>query len=1545
MRAYIKVMIFLLLSIFATQQLKAQNTPNISYPGPQVFVAGSQIAPLTIVNTGGAAVVNGQTSTFAGSGTAGAANGTGTAATFNQPSGIVVSSAGVVYVAETGNDKIRKITAAGVVSTLAGSGTVGSANGTGTAASFNNPKGLAMDGSGNIYVADYSNNLIRKITAAGVVTTFAGSGTAGAANGTGTAASFNLPVSLAIDASGNVYVSDYGNHLIRKITSAGVVTTFAGSGTAGAANGTGTAASFNHPFGITLDASGNLYVADQLNNMVRKISSTGVVTTLAGSSSAGNVNGAGTAARFSGPVSITNDAAGNIYVGEMGNYDIRAITPSGQVTTLSGAFAIAARQDGQGSIAAFNYPFCIDADKYGNIFVADYNNNEIRKTVTTAFAIVGTLPSGLVLNTATGTITGKPVTVSAPVSYAVAAYNSYGADTAAISIEVDPGGVINPTQYLNYITIYTPRVPGLLTSTGLDSASTDKSKLQATVQYFDGIGRPIQTVQVKASPTGHDMVIPVTYDQFGRELIKYDPYPITGTLANDGSFKPTAVADQSAFYAAPVAGVRSNTFPYAETLEEPSVIGRPLEQGASGDNWQLTGKPGASSPGHTIKMVYTTNNNITWATDSVNSLQVALYQATINSNQSRTLISGGHWSSNQLDVTITKDENWVSGRAGTSETYTDKEGHVVLKRVYNYTATLEVLSTYYVYDDLGNLAYVLPPSANGDLATSISKTTLDNLCYQYRYDIRNRLSQKKIPGKGWEFTVYNILDQPVASQDSLLRLMNNWIITKYDALGRAIGTAIWNNNNVAVAQTTLQTTLNGITTNLWEKPDTTVNSTGYTLTAWPTTYITAILSVNYYDNYVNIPGVLADHFLNSADSKMTTGLLTGKKTAVLNNTNDVLWYIPYYDDLGRVVTTYSQHYLGGTANTNNYDLTKLTYNFTNEPVSSVRQHFTSANTTVPLVTVANSYVYDHVGRRLKNWEQLTQGNNAPNARTLLSMIDYNEISQVRYKHLHSTDSVNFLQNITYAYNERGWMTIDSSNLFAMQLYYNTGSIKSWNGNIMYQYWGTPLSLSNHCTYSYDKLNRLKSGISSANNNESGISYDLEGNITALARTQTGTSIDNLTYTYNNTNQLQSVNDASGNNAGLNSGVMNYVYDGNGNVQSSSNSTNTSQNKSYTYNLLNLPQAVTLPSGTVTYTYNAEGKKLRKVSVFGGNTTTTDYIDGIQYKTDGTIDFIQTEEGRALNNAGNYHYEYSLADNLGNERATFDTYSGGANLVQRDDYYPFGMEISSGTTVSPKNEYLYNKKELQEELGMYDYGARFYDPVIARWTSVDPLAEQGRRWTPYGYGLDNPVRYEDPDGMWPWDNLFKKVKNYVVNKVKEVATNAVVNIGDAVIKKVKSLEATVYFSGSVKASGSVGIAAKVKGVGVSAHYRQHELLNLSVDGSTNVKTKKTTINSEAYYDGKDGNYKETSGGGVDAGVGGEYEKEQTTNSNGDVVDTKKTASVSASVPFVGVEDVVSSDNGRKSISSGLVSSGSAGWFLIFSFDVHIGVKISEPNPDK
>jgi streptogramin lyase len=314
----------------------------------------------------------------------GSDDGTGSDARFSYPGDVAVSSSGNVYVADTSNQLIRAITPQGLVSTYAGNaGFSGADDGTVSEATFNNPISLAIDSNGTVYVADTNNHTIRKITIAGSVTTLAGSaGNPGSANGTGAAARFFLPNGLTVDASGTVYVADSRNHTLRKITATGVVTTYSGvAGSAGSTDGeVALTQRFNTPNAVAVDTSGTLFVADSANHTIRKITSAGAVTTFAGKAiSSGSADGTGSAARFFHPNSTAVDASGTIYVADSDNHTIRKITPNGQVTTWVGSPGISGNTNGSGSAARFNFPYGVTVTASGTVYVADTNNHLIRK--------------------------------------------------------------------------------------------------------------------------------------------------------------------------------------------------------------------------------------------------------------------------------------------------------------------------------------------------------------------------------------------------------------------------------------------------------------------------------------------------------------------------------------------------------------------------------------------------------------------------------------------------------------------------------------------------------------------------------------------------------------------------------------------------------------------------------------------------------------------------------------------------------------------------------------------------------------------------------------------------------------------------------------------------------------------------------------------------------------------------------------------------------------------------------------------------------------
>ncbi|WP_316834923.1 DUF6443 domain-containing protein [Pedobacter nutrimenti] len=845
-----------------------------------------------------------------------------------------------------------------------------------------------------------------------------------------------------------------------------------------------------------------------------------------------------------------------------------------------------------------------------------------------------------------------------------------------------------PSADQNYIIETTLRTPGKTTESqliGLPVAQANRS-----IKYFDGLGRPLQIVDWQATPTLRDLVTPIAYDAFGREEKKYLPYSGIVALSN-GSYKPNALNEQAAFYTDPTNTSGWNApgvtlipgTAFSKTVFEASPLNRIQEQGFPGSTWQPV--PGSSS-GHTVKKDYGTN-----ASD------VKLWK--INTNGAS---STGNYLPAKLYRTTSKDENCVSGKTGTIDEYKDFEDHVVLKRIWeNETKSL---STYYLYDDLGNLSYVLPPALNenGLNINSFAENDVNfnNYIYAYHYDGRQRLIEKKIPGKGWEEMVYDKLDRLVLSRDAVQAAANKWLFTKYDTLGRAIITGIMSSVGTRISW---QTLFNAASKNceLRDSTNTNVTGTGYTNVALPAhANVLSYYTLNYYDDYAFYRNTFGGPTGTQSTGIAVKSLLTGSKVNILGTTT-MLLTTNYYDSFGRVIQTKSTNHLGGT------DVTDLAYNFPGQITSNTRTHTVGSTVT----TIYTAYDYDHMGRKTKTYEKI---GTLASPQVVLSELVYNEVGQVTTKKRNNGSNTNLL-----GYNERGWLNGSNSPGFIMALGYADGAIPQYNGNIANQFWSTAGGAVKGYVYAYDKLNRLTSGISSDNKNEQGVTYDLMGNILTLTRDALSPQV----YTYTG-NRLNAVT------GGL---TRTYTYDLNGNALT--DGTNT-----FTYNVLNLPATVTGPNAS-TYTYDATGKKLTRVK----GSVTTHYIDGIQYN--GTaIDFIQTEEGIARPVSGVYNYEYTLKDHLGNARYSFN--SAGIQ-IQADDYYPFGKTFNS-YVLGARNNYLYNSKELQDGLEQYDYGARFYDPVIGRWNVVDPLAEMDRRTSPYAYGFDDPIRHTDPDGMFGED---------------------------------------------------------------------------------------------------------------------------------------------------------------------------------------------------
>ena len=778
------------------------------------------------------------------------------------------------------------------------------------------------------------------------------------------------------------------------------------------------------------------------------------------------------------------------------------------------------------------------------------------------------------------------------------------------------------------------------------------------VEYFDGLGRPFQTVLKKVTASNSNLVTLQEYDVAGRAVNSWLPIVSSAEYVAPAAFKSSAPSNYG-----------NDSRPYGQPVYEASPLNRTVKEYGPGAAWH---------GGHSVNTDYLANST---ANAQLNCINYGVSSA-------GALTSNGSYASGQLSVVKTTDED-----LNVSYTFTDKMGHVVLSRQMKGSETHD---TYYVYDDKGNLCFVLQPMYQ-------SSANLDQYAFQYKYDGRNRCIWKKLPGAGYVEMVYDNADRLVFSQDGNQRALStgNWMYYKYDGLNRL--------------------TEQGTCTNK-------VTTSG-----------TNVLVQHFYDSYAfrSQAGFNNSNFPDDASGN-GKGALTASVATVLGSSNKI--YTAYYYDIkGRVAKTVQSNLLGG------YDVTATVYTFTDKPATVTHTHTASGK---PTRTEMYTYSYNHADRLLK--VEHTLGG------TKITLADYayDNLGRLQSKSLHGSAT----NKLTYAYNVRGWLTGISGSKFTQNLYYNNGNgTAKYNGSISSMTWkaGNESTIRGY-KFTYDGFSRLMNatygetaGINTNTNrfSENVTAYDKNGNIKTLQRYgQTAASsyglIDNLTFTLGG-NLLSRVDDAaaaSAYNGGFEfkDGVKQaneYTYDSNGNLTKDLNK----GISNISYNCLNLPSAVTFSDGsTIAYTYGADGTKLKTVHKTGSTTTTTDYCGNVVYEN-GVQKLLLTEEGYVTLSDGKYHYY--LKDHQGNNRVVINQ---SGTVEEANHYYPFGGVFASSGNVQP---YKYNGKEYDGKKGLnwYDYGARHYDAALGRFTTNDRFSEKYHSLSPYQYGANNPVNTIDING--------------------------------------------------------------------------------------------------------------------------------------------------------------------------------------------------------
>lgn len=898
---------------------------------------------------------------------------------------------------------------------------------------------------------------------------------------------------------------------------------------------------------------------------------------------------------------------------------------------------------------------------------------------------------------------------------------------------------INGSQNQNYIRTEVARVAGLQDEYEFARAPVEDKSIE--FEYFDNLGRSLQSINVQNSPNNKDVIVPVVYDDFGRQHLQYLPYEAGAT---NGKYRLAAESEDISFYE----DIKGDSRPFTEVLFEDSPLNRPIGQYDPGEVWKSNGKKKER-----IVLINGSNEIRKW---------------TIENDEP---ISFKYYPQGALIGTKTIDED---GREVVE--YNDFRGLKVVSRKLGDAGQWH--DTYYIHDAFGQVRYVLSPEALNDspdavsgevefvggsknftnanfegknivygsnatvklrpdfnfTATATNKFSItsgappvgaiDGFAYAYIYDAKRRLIKKKLPGKDWEYFVYDRWDRLVLSQDGELRKNNRWIFVKYDELNREVMKGYWTQVGT---QEDLAIEVEAETVH-HEIENT--SAEGYTRhrTFPKTPPSDDLFQINYYDdysfknnagwdaeghgfNYVNEPEMSSVKTTHGLKGQVTGGKIRVGESGMWLNT------VHYYDDKYQNIQTKTENHLGGMDRiSNEYDFTGLVTKTKHYQEGSGMDSF----------TVLETFEYDHAGRLLKTYHSI--GGASP---VLIAENNYNEVGELIERN-HYSPAGEKLQSVDFNYNIRGWLTginntdLDEgeNDLFGMDLYYHNapavnGStpIARYNGNIAAMSWNTnnqeETPQPKIYGYGYDMLERLKSATYAtksgatwdANQNHFDVSitdYDKNGNILGLERwTKNGggkTKIDELTYTYSG-NQLLNVKDYTGNDFGFKdligspTELTEYAYDANGNMLYDMNK----GIEELDYNHLNLPTAVRLVGNrTIYYEYDAAGSKLYSRAVDGGTEINrTDYVNGAHYKN-GALDFVSMSYGRVVKRNGNWEYEYFLNDHWGNTRVTYGYTSETNDYLATMETEKSTEEDAEFTRLSPKST-MFNHTKGQMDL--------------------------------------------------------------------------------------------------------------------------------------------------------------------------------------------------------------------------------------------------------